>query len=242
MPLLYSEGSRAFGRLQTEIIKRSADQSIFAWTFPDPILRSSLLAHDIRCFSRSGVVTGHVGGKQHYEETNRGLRLTLKLSRQKLDLGFKRSWYVEVIIPIHSTLWQQHIGALSNLGVRVRLTRDIVPGTRLPSPKYFSGYRIGQRLLKLPTDQDNPIIQVDGVDLFGPEDGSESDFNVYFAKEIQIFPNSCWEYAEGLEESFGDHQVFVFQPLKTPWERDTELDLLEDDSTGIGLEQDDTES
>lgn len=31
MPLLYGEGERAFRRLQEEIIKRSADQSIFAW-------------------------------------------------------------------------------------------------------------------------------------------------------------------------------------------------------------------
>ncbi|EAU33497.1 predicted protein [Aspergillus terreus NIH2624] len=31
MPLLYGEGARAFRRLQEEIIKRSADQSIFAW-------------------------------------------------------------------------------------------------------------------------------------------------------------------------------------------------------------------
>lgn len=32
MPMLYGEGSRAFLRLQEEIIKRSDDQSIFAWT------------------------------------------------------------------------------------------------------------------------------------------------------------------------------------------------------------------
>ncbi|KAL9110272.1 MAG: hypothetical protein Q9227_005179 [Pyrenula ochraceoflavens] len=33
MPLLYGEGSKAFIRLQEEIIKHSSDQSIFAWDF-----------------------------------------------------------------------------------------------------------------------------------------------------------------------------------------------------------------
>ncbi|KAH9897120.1 heterokaryon incompatibility protein-domain-containing protein [Xylariomycetidae sp. FL2044] len=34
MPLLYGEGRRAFVRLQEEIMKRSVDQSLFAWSFP----------------------------------------------------------------------------------------------------------------------------------------------------------------------------------------------------------------
>ncbi|RYP50462.1 hypothetical protein DL769_010947 [Monosporascus sp. CRB-8-3] len=34
MPLLYGEGREAFLRLQQEIIKRSDDQSIFAWSYP----------------------------------------------------------------------------------------------------------------------------------------------------------------------------------------------------------------
>ena len=32
MPLLYGEGDKAFMRLQNEIIKKSPDESIFAWT------------------------------------------------------------------------------------------------------------------------------------------------------------------------------------------------------------------
>lgn len=33
LPLLYGEGSRAFIRLQTEILKKSDDESIFAWEY-----------------------------------------------------------------------------------------------------------------------------------------------------------------------------------------------------------------
>jgi hypothetical protein len=36
MPLLYGEGERAFIRLQEEILKRSNDPSLFAWTAPKP--------------------------------------------------------------------------------------------------------------------------------------------------------------------------------------------------------------
>ncbi|KAH8805209.1 heterokaryon incompatibility protein-domain-containing protein, partial [Xylogone sp. PMI_703] len=34
MPLLYGEGSKAFGRLQEEIAKQSTDHSLFAWEWP----------------------------------------------------------------------------------------------------------------------------------------------------------------------------------------------------------------
>jgi len=36
MPLLYGEGEKAFIRLQEEILKRSNDHSLFAWTAPKP--------------------------------------------------------------------------------------------------------------------------------------------------------------------------------------------------------------
>lgn len=36
MPLLYGEGKKAFMRLQLEIIRKSDDESIFAWTSPNP--------------------------------------------------------------------------------------------------------------------------------------------------------------------------------------------------------------
>ncbi|KAI3394856.1 hypothetical protein diail_2142 [Diaporthe ilicicola] len=59
MPLLYGEGSRAFIRLQEEIIKGTNDQSIFAWTLPeDEVTHSSsllgLLAPSPNCFQYPG--------------------------------------------------------------------------------------------------------------------------------------------------------------------------------------------
>lgn len=45
MPLLYGEGTKAFARLQHEILRQSDDQSLFAWEIPRDITHvSSLLA------------------------------------------------------------------------------------------------------------------------------------------------------------------------------------------------------
>ncbi|KAH8881994.1 ankyrin [Thozetella sp. PMI_491] len=60
MPLLYGEGSRAFIRLQEEILKATDDQSIFAWKCPeeDPLRYqlSGLLALSPSYFQDSGYV------------------------------------------------------------------------------------------------------------------------------------------------------------------------------------------
>ena len=68
MPLLYGEGDEAFIRLQQEIIKKSEDESIFAWCFnieptqcdglnPNLFLRPpSLFARSPSAFAKSGNV------------------------------------------------------------------------------------------------------------------------------------------------------------------------------------------
>ncbi|KAI4267306.1 MAG: hypothetical protein LQ337_008417 [Flavoplaca oasis] len=79
MPLLYGEGEKAFLRLQSEIIKQSDDESIFAW-FCDEQGRSTsfmsgLIAPSPKCFAESGqVFTGlAMNRKQPYFQTNKGL-------------------------------------------------------------------------------------------------------------------------------------------------------------------------
>ncbi|EXJ58752.1 hypothetical protein A1O7_06182 [Cladophialophora yegresii CBS 114405] len=65
MPLLYGEGTKAFHRLQRQILAESNDHSIFAWTAPDPPKNSteshgiSVLAESPAMFSRerTGPVT-----------------------------------------------------------------------------------------------------------------------------------------------------------------------------------------
>ena len=85
MPLLYGEGSKAFIRLQEEIISKSNDDSIFAWglspddcspyIYPDG---SGMLALGPDLFAGSRYVEGHLPLKHtniySYSMTNQGLR------------------------------------------------------------------------------------------------------------------------------------------------------------------------
>jgi hypothetical protein len=83
MPLLYGEGSKAFLRLQEEIIKRSTDKSIFAWQDPD--YYSSMFAHSPGSFRSSALVSKYEIGPP-FELTNRGLRIQAKYITVQLSL------------------------------------------------------------------------------------------------------------------------------------------------------------
>lgn len=81
MPLLYGEGSKAFLRLQLEIIKISDDESIFAWFLPvnEDLFASpryGILASSPSAFARSGQVVTHrpMIGKKPFSVTNKGLQ------------------------------------------------------------------------------------------------------------------------------------------------------------------------
>ena len=77
MPLLYGEGAeKAFYRLQTEIMKTSDDESLFAWTSDQPI--SGLLAANPRCFADSAdIMYGGKGTRPPYSMTNKGLEIAI---------------------------------------------------------------------------------------------------------------------------------------------------------------------
>lgn len=79
MPLLYGEGSRAFTKLQEEIISRSADHSILAWQpWDEPHSRSLFApsplgfrhAHKIISWSTPGI-------DESFQLSNKGLRISL---------------------------------------------------------------------------------------------------------------------------------------------------------------------
>lgn len=82
MALLYGEGSKAFKRLQYEIIRFSNDESIFAWTNPSPRLKySGMFAGSPADFFRSGDIcpmdfTGL--GERSFSMTNLGLTIKLQ--------------------------------------------------------------------------------------------------------------------------------------------------------------------
>ncbi|KAF2430607.1 hypothetical protein EJ08DRAFT_715248 [Tothia fuscella] len=88
MPLLYGEGEKAFIRLQEEIVRQSADQSIFSWVDKagtDTTYRG-LFARSPSEFSGCRDVCPVYGGSTlsrgkgaHYSLTNLGLKIPLRI-------------------------------------------------------------------------------------------------------------------------------------------------------------------
>ncbi|KAF1817088.1 HET-domain-containing protein, partial [Eremomyces bilateralis CBS 781.70] len=87
MPLLYGEGSKAFLRLQEEIIKVSNDHTMFCWSWTPavPIFWRSFLAPSPAVFKNCGqfvatnLVTTHHAPTSTFHITSVGLRITLPL-------------------------------------------------------------------------------------------------------------------------------------------------------------------
>ena len=100
MPLLYGEGSKAFTRLQHEIVKNSDDESIFAWTDTVSIPRG-LFAPSPAAFANSGDVVRHHFEAFHRPEpntvTSRGL--SMQLIGKVEPVGLRRE--NEEWIPLH---------------------------------------------------------------------------------------------------------------------------------------------
>ncbi|RDW57243.1 hypothetical protein BP5796_12693 [Coleophoma crateriformis] len=91
MPLLYGEGSQAFIRLQEEIMKKSDDQTIFAWSQTDMDHQyRGLLASTPGEFEQCTDIAPFRNWKssQSYENTNAGIRLTPSLLRTPNDTLF----------------------------------------------------------------------------------------------------------------------------------------------------------
>lgn len=77
LPLMYGEGSKAFLRLQRQIIGQTDDETIFAWT-DAPIEGSGLLAPSVKHFADAATVQRdapgqNYGERPHYFSTNKGL-------------------------------------------------------------------------------------------------------------------------------------------------------------------------
>lgn len=93
MPLLYGEGSRAFIRLQEEIIKQIDDQTIFAWPMPRPE-PCGLLAPSPKVFENVAELwpVPSRKGRSAYSMTNRGLNIKL------LAKPFLRNVYIARLV------------------------------------------------------------------------------------------------------------------------------------------------
>lgn len=83
MPLLYGEGTKAFVRLQEEILKKTTDHTLFAWVdkeAPDD-KQYGLLAPSPRCFADTHTLVPYElrGRRSPFTITNEGLSIDLRI-------------------------------------------------------------------------------------------------------------------------------------------------------------------
>ena len=90
MPLIYGEGQNAFFRLQSEIIRTSSDESIYAW-IDSSLSSSGLLARTPRAFYHSSDIVPIEGLSSLRRSppymTNRGLAIEIKGSQKSQEYG-----------------------------------------------------------------------------------------------------------------------------------------------------------
>jgi hypothetical protein len=117
MPTLYGEGSRAFTRLQNEIIKISSDHTIFTWQRKS--LTAGLLAHSPDEFEHSGTwrsmdyqifmnTFGITTAKPDFAPTNFGMHIQLPLAQIPDHNGYYLAFLScteSPDIPFHNLRW-----------------------------------------------------------------------------------------------------------------------------------------
>ncbi|KAG9230486.1 HET domain-containing protein [Amylocarpus encephaloides] len=94
MPMLYGEGSKAFTRLQMEIMKVSSDQSLFAWTSTS-LGNLGIFADSPSDFKHSAnIERAPTYNESEYCMTNRGLRISLDFIPDQNGPGPTSIWYL----------------------------------------------------------------------------------------------------------------------------------------------------
>ncbi|KAL8651632.1 MAG: hypothetical protein Q9226_004613 [Calogaya cf. arnoldii] len=103
MPLLYGEGAeKAFLRLQTEIIKESDDETIFAWTTNTP--QSGILATHPSFFVNARAIRRYpmfASGELRYWMTNKGLALQVPDREWPADVSHEVGTVISIPIYVH---------------------------------------------------------------------------------------------------------------------------------------------
>lgn len=194
MPLLYGEGRKAFQRLQTEILKDSDDESIFAWWSPRSALQNQsgagLLARSPHDFKNSSEVHPWPFDRdaRPYSMTNKGLQIEPKLMHLYLWAAVER-YFVGldgVIKPIRLTETQKrNLYAFTlNCHLKVPSPRSDVEVKSEPSPIIILLRRIAH---------------------------SSNTYCRLFVSEIELRPSP-------LERSDRREVIFIRPPLaNTPW-------------------------
>ncbi|KAN0098906.1 HET domain containing protein, partial [Hyaloscypha variabilis] len=173
MPLLYGEGKKAFYRLQLEIIKSSADESIFAWgrANAEMVLRGlyGILADGPEAFQGSEDVVWEYSLRPPYTMTNKGLQIEANLIQiPGLALGWSLSLHCHRREEEHKNLAIRLMQMDGELWSR---SSDLIMSLEYPPQKDANGKRIWGRQIIIEASKEVSRIDTPGA----PEDRFEID-------------------------------------------------------------------
>jgi hypothetical protein len=149
MPPLYGEGTKAFRRLQLQILESSDDESLFAWTSSLGSIGGGLLADSPSSFAMSGDIVQRIVDKRPpYSITNKGLQIDLTLIPMD-DMEHENiSWDGKnVIQPASDDVFSAPLNCARE-GDEGSIALIVFPknwdGSRTPMDDYFAFQRTGQ--------------------------------------------------------------------------------------------------
>ncbi|EPE35852.1 hypothetical protein GLAREA_05190 [Glarea lozoyensis ATCC 20868] len=142
MPILYGEGQRAFMRFQEEVLRTSADESIFAWApeWYQQYAITSLLAPSIAHFDTCGnIITKKLptefNRREPYAMTNKGLRMEHRIlcDRDSFDRTRQQSTSCQVILACAKEDWSTILTQSSYIAIDIVVDPDWVHAHRVLS-------------------------------------------------------------------------------------------------------------
>ncbi|KAL9621356.1 MAG: hypothetical protein Q9160_004247 [Pyrenula sp. 1 TL-2023] len=181
MPLLYGEGTKAFIRLQEEIMRTCDDQSIFAWSDPDEQDRPSepyvtkegrshedhsVFAPSPKYFTHSSVVDFQTvsTGRSTMLNTNLGLRLSLLITRES-----------EVVYGEYLAVLNCEVGSIPGVFPCIRLRRISLEGMQFRRVDIHQLFHLARPDIELAID----------VNGFNPTEAQDALFDIHSGTVIK---------------------------------------------------------
>ena len=160
MPLLYGEGKKAFIRLQLELLKKTDDESIFAWDrHPSFHPSDGLLASNPAAFQNRATIHDPMLFHYPHSMTNKGLQMTLDIpdsweavqspqdGRTGSDtamafngMRYQKEHTVEFLLPLNCTTYAKNKNGI----IEAHAIAIAFQATVLKSNIAFLGYRMGK--------------------------------------------------------------------------------------------------
>ncbi len=183
MPLLYGEGRKAFVRLQLEILAKSDDESIFAWSHDDgkgdSMTGMGLLATSPKFFKYSGSIQrGNFDiSRPSYAMTNKGLRLELQLLPNYKQKDFVRT-PPEQLTPLNCTVPRDPSPNAPRRTVALRLIRKGDKYSRQPQLETHD--LVGQEIHLKQNHRTVVFVEQENIEPSVPYQ-NQGDIQIYFA-------------------------------------------------------------